>query len=200
MELTKSHWLLLLAVLALTPSAAYAVPCPFTAQRVFTVTPDSGSATCYEYGNGANEMNGFSQDVIIGDPATDWTLIDTDGKDDTPAQSADNGFTVSGVTGGNFSILSSLWDEYLRIAIGFKVGGGGSTPVWAVFELFDEADSGIWSVTRQQGLSHANLYGIVDPNATEDVTAVPEPASLVLVGAGLSLLARRRMRRTKLAA
>ena len=98
-----------------------------------------------------------------------------------------------------------MFDE---LAIGFKVGGGQTSPKWAVFLLPEGETSGFWADAPQQGggLSHANLYGrgvVIDPNCTDtescnpDITEVPEPASLLLMGAGLAVAGKIRNRRKK---
>jgi hypothetical protein len=119
-----------------------------------------------------------------------WTLIDTDS-----SLNADNGFTVTGVgaLSGGFTVASSLWTIWDQIAIGFVVGGGNENfperdPKWAVYLLPDDETSGLWSSTPPQGgnLSHANLYGRDVPG-----TPVPEPASLLLLGSGLTAVVRR---------
>lgn len=94
---------------------------------------------------------------------------------------------VSGLS-GNFNINVLAYTSYDRIAIGFRSQTAQFNPDWAVFELADNTLTGTWSISGQQELTHARLYGFGTP------TAVPEPGSLVLLGLGLSILAVLRRR------
>jgi hypothetical protein len=187
-----------LALIALisAPTFADAAPvfcpeAPAPGERVFTVDTDPDS-TCYAFGEGANDINGNVHDVIIGDPLTDWELID---KDQGEANPLEDWLEVDdlGATSGSFTIHGDAWDAYDRLLIGFKVGGGRQVPFpdWAVFELSSGVLTGDWLIQPNQGsgLSHIILYGMDDD---ETITEVPEPASLLLLGGGLMAAARRR--------
>jgi hypothetical protein len=172
-------------------AAPISVDCPGTAvttDREFTLTTDPGAATCLATGNGPNELNANSFDVMS---AAGWTLIDKD----EASLLLDNWFSVTGMgaNSGTFTIEPAAWDEWGQLAIGFVVGAGQILPKWAVYELPTLETSGLWSNIPQDGagLSHANLYGMGEPD--RDVQAVPEPASLFLFGSGLAV-AMRRMR------
>jgi hypothetical protein len=194
---THVRKLLLLSAMALIiPVASEAAPIsvdcpgtPGTTDREFTLTTDPAGATCLNYGNGANELNANGFDVMV---LAGWTVIDKD-----EAFSADNWFTITGLgaNSGTFSIDPAAWAAWGDIAIGFVVGGGRIDPKWAVFSLPQGETSGFWSDAPPQGgnLSHAILYGKGDPGG-RDITAVPEPATLLLLGSGLTIAARRRMR------
>lgn len=188
--------LLLLSLLSLVmaPVASEAAPisvdCPGTAttvDREFTLTTDPVGAVCLDSGDGANELNGNENDVIL---AAGWTLIDKDQE-----TNSDFGFLLlgQGGTSGSFSIDPSLWSLWDSIAIGFKVGGGQVDPLWAVFVLPEGETEGFWSNAPPQGggLSHSLLYGMGDGGG---ITEVPEPATLLLFGTGLAAAARSRKR------
>ena len=162
---------------------------PSSSDREFTLTTDPLGATCLDFGDDANELNGNDTDVLVADG---WTLIDKD-----EIFSSDNWFTISlGVVSGSFSIDPAAWAAWDQLAIGFVVGGGQIPPKWAAFLLPDDETSGLWANSPNQGgeLSHANLYGRDLRGPTE---VVPEPATLVLFGSGIMAIAagRRRARR-----
>ena len=162
---------------------------PGTIDREFTLTTDPFGATCLDSGDGANELNANASDVLV---AAGWTVIDKD-----EVLSADNWFTVIGLgaTSGTFTIDPLAWSVWDEIAIGFVVGGGQIDPKWAAFELPTGEIAGLWSNAPRHGgeLSHANLYGRGDGGPV--ITAMPEPATLLLLGSGLTIAMRRRRRR-----
>jgi len=117
-----------------------------------------------------------------------WTVID---KDPDATFTHDDWFAVTGVggTAGTFTVSSAAWSAFSQLAIGLVVGGGQTDPKWVVFLLPVGETSGLWSDLPIEGggLSHANLYGIGG-----GITAVPEPATLFMVGSGLAGLVMRR--------
>lgn len=187
--------LILLCLLSvfIVPVSSEALPisvdCPgtaSTADREFTLTTDPLGATCLMAGNNANELNANIHDVLV---AAGWTVID---KDDV--FSTDNWFTVTGIgaMSGSFTIDPAAWAEFDEIAIGFVIGSGQVGPKWAAFELPENETFGYWaqSLTHGGGLSHGNLYGRGDGGP--GITEVPEPATLFLLGSGLTVAARRK--------
>ncbi|KQP23368.1 PEP-CTERM sorting domain-containing protein [Pseudorhodoferax sp. Leaf267] len=155
--------------------------------RDFSVTANS-VVSCLAAG--AGNINGNNDAFQQANPG--WIFVD--GSDNNGG--AHNGWLTgspsltSGLS-GTFTINALAYSTYDRIAIGFKSGEGQLNPDWAVFELADNTFTGTWSISGQQQLSHALLYGIGTP------TLVPEPGSLVLIGLGLAGLAAVARRRTQ---
>ena len=180
------------------PSVGESVPisveCPDSVpstDREFVLTTDPVGATCLGSGSDANDLNANAFDVM---QLAGWTILDKDEAIDTVFAN-DSWFSVTGLgaTSGTFTIDPDAWSAYGQLAIGFVVGGGQIPPKWAVFELPANETDGLWSNSPQQGgaLSHANLYGMTP----RDITAIPEPATLLLLGSGLTVAMRRLRRR-----
>ena len=70
------------------------------------------------------------------------------------------------------------WSTYGTILLAFKSGEGQLDPDWAVFKLAAGTLTGNWSISGDQSLSHANLYG------GDAASPVPEPTSMLLLGTG----------------
>ena len=187
------------SILAAADSAtAGSLTCPGTAStsdREHTLTLPSGTPTGCVTGSGPNDINGSpAQDVFVN---AGWTFLDKD-------QNPDNGtgaipedwlvITGIGASAAHFDLAASAWAAYSEISIGFKVGQ--TSPTWAVFSLPFMTLSGDWSTIPTSGgggLSHVSLYGKPgDPPA-----AVPEPASLLLLGSGLAATATKLRKRRK---
>ena len=111
------------------------------------------------------------------------------GKTDNPGGIPIANFTWSSDIGnddGTYTIGAPLLATYSRFALAVK---DGDTPKWALFFL--TAASGDWHFLTQQGdLSHLSLFAAVG-GTPGTFAAVPEPASLFLLGSGLFFGARR---------
>jgi len=96
---------------------------------------------------------------------------------------------------GTFTIGALLTGLYGQFALGVKDGGD---PKFAIFLLPTGTYTGDWHFNTQQGeLSHFTLYGRgASLREQGDIAAVPEPASIALLGAGLAFGARK-LRRKK---
>ena len=182
------------------------VACPGTAtttDREFSLTATSeiaplgdATVTCYDAGVGNLNDNEFADPAI--DPS--WVLIDKDQTGDAGGGvcADESCLTVTGLgaTSGIFTISSATWGAYNELLLGFKVGaaqGQNIDPDWAAYLLTGGITGGTWSVSDRNGLSHATLWGRFVPD--RDLQVVPEPASLLLVGSGLLVAARRRRRK-----
>ena len=132
----------------------------------------------------------------MADLTDNWTGLGQDslGLNANPADDEDIfgfAFTSDG-DNGTFTISGALglaWDQF---AIGVKDGG---SPMWAIFMLPAGTLVGDWDITSHGGsLSHFALYGRNIPDPDTQIQEVPEPATLLLLGSGLTFAARRRNR------
>ncbi len=131
---------------------------------------------------------------LSGNPKNDPFLLDPIGADYSLAGKSDdedNFFNILFSQDGSWSFDESFWDSNSEGAIGFKFGTGNKPDEWFVFSLISGVSSGSWDFFSQfdqrGGLSHVNLYG--------NSVSVPEPGTLVLLGAGLLLVGLRRPRK-----
>jgi hypothetical protein len=178
--------------LAWTGSASAApVLCPGTpgtGDREFMVdtTP---SATCLAYALGNISGNG--------DAVNDLGLVTLDKSDDGTDGLLQGALSITGAgsTSGTFTISPLAWASYSQLVIAFKAGDGQLDPDWAAFLLLPNASFGTWSISGQQSLSHANLYGGELLGTPRGVPEIPEPTSMLLLGSGLAALAAHRRRR-----
>ena len=165
--------------LGAAPSTEAAI-CGPVGGTTYNVTSAEAIVSCYDLGTGN-----------MSDTLTGYTFID---KDEAPS-ATDAGFSYSSNTNtGTFAIDASVWMTYSTLVVGFKAGN-----TWAQFLLDPTLVSGtldgVYNFQPPQGagLSHAVLWGTGTPTPP---TAVPEPATLLTMGAGLTVLARRLRRRT----
>ena len=167
-------------------AGAVAVSCPgtaSTADREFTLNTTPGSS-CELFGNGPLDPNATFNAYLS---ANSYVLLDK--SDDAGSGALPGSLTFTPPTSGlsgTFSIGSVL--GYTSLLLAMQSGVGILDPDWAVFLL--GATSGSWSISGNQALSHANLYGV------EETTPIPLPAALPLFAGGLGLLGwwRRRKR------
>jgi PEP-CTERM motif-containing protein len=180
----------LAAVCYTAPAGAAAISCKDLDQNYMTM--DSSLVTsCLDAGVG-NIGNGLNDDFLNGSAGAGWLDI---------GDGTFNQLTQDKVSStGTFSFASSLWDDWLSIAIGFKFGTGNQPDEWFVFDLVDGVFSGDWTFIntfdKGGGLSHVEVYGKdTRPPPPPPPSSVPEPATLSLFGLallGLGFATRRR--------
>jgi hypothetical protein len=87
---------------------------------------------------------------------------------------------------GNFTYSNP--NSYTQIAFGIK---DGTFPKWAIFVMPFGDFASNWAIFDRGGYSHGTLF------ATTQAPPIPEPASLILLGSGLSAVAYRLRRRVR---
>ena len=104
----------------------------------------------------------------------------------------------SAQTTGSFSLDSTLWNSWDSLLIGFRFGTGNQPDEWFVYTLKDLVSVGSWTFInvgqRGGGFTNAQLYGSGAKDlVAREVTNVPEPGTISLLGAGLlvGVFARR---------
>jgi len=109
---------------------------------------------------------------------------------------------TSAQTTGSFSLDSTLWNSWDSLLIGFRFGTGNQPDEWFVYTLKDLVSVGSWTFInvgqRGGGFTNAQLYGSGAKDlVAREVTNVPEPGTISLLGAGLlvGVFAQRRLRR-----
>lgn len=179
-----------IALVASGGDKANAVSCPGTAvttDREFSVDTTPASS-CHDSGLG-NEIGLDVEGRLLIDKYED-TQVDgnQDGLDDNTEDGLmDGALTIVGTntTSGTFAIVAPGFFDLLLV---LKSGNGVLDPDWAAFLL--GALTGDWSISGNQALSHASIYGRVFDNAV-----IPLPPAVILFGTalvGMTILGRRR--------
>jgi hypothetical protein len=153
-----------------------------SAQRTATLDP----ALQCEMGTG----NPQAGDILAHYPPDPWTRSDA-----LSFTFTSGGFDANAVT-GTWTIASSFWSAFGEAVVSIHIGNGQGDPDYFAWLISPNATSGTLSYTRLSGggggFSNIALWGRGTP------TSVPEPAALVLLGAGLlAVAAQRRLRRKK---
>lgn len=183
---------------------AASVSCP--GARVFEVTTTLDS-TCLATGVGnlSGNSTGSNPDPFLSSTeGTGYVLIDKSDDTDPTEHPNPTGLDPDAFTGsdplttglsGSFSFSIDPLLSFSSIAIAFKSGQGQLDPDWAVFLLPAGITSGTWSISGQQALSHANLYGIVGANGTNGTVPLPATGLLLLGALGGFGIARRKRKK-----
>ena len=94
------------------------------------------------------------------------------------------------------ALIAPAGKIYTDLILAFKTGGNKkSISVWAAFLLPDGVQSGTWSTTGTNGLSHVNLYGRLIDAPPPPPSPVPLPATALLLVGGIGALAGMRRRK-----
>ena len=180
------------------PAAAGSITCGGVS-RSFTL----GDATLCTQGVSANP-NGALINSLGGAWTGSWEMegeLTAGGTDDLFTATLTSGTFGAGDVSGSWAINPLFWTAWGKAVISVHVGEGGGDPDWWLF-LVEPGDlTGPWSYAINSGsgggLSNIKLWGSGSSN--QQVIANPEPATLMLLGSGLTGLAfhLRRRRRTR---
>jgi hypothetical protein len=187
----KKKMVLIAIGVALLFGASHVLAAPVVCQvetNNHMIIDSSQVVACLDAGTG-NLSGNVANDGFLDGVGSDWEVL---GKSDEAPNVYNVSFTQDNGT-GTWSFDPSAWDDFGEIAIGFKFGTGGTADEWFVYSVVSGVSSGNWEFVNLGGtgggLSHMTLYGKRDP------TTVPEPSTLLLLGAGLvglGILRRRR--------
>lgn len=159
-----------------------------------TGTQGSAAAVCLAYGDQTNIGQGGGNDGFLYPVPGDTHVV-------TPYNPADYtlvgqfGFDQGGQASGTYTFNGVANTQYV---LGVS---DGTQPKWAAFLLPLNDFDGTWTITGGRSLSHLVLYrGPTTGSSSggaDGQELVPEPASLLLLGSGLSAMAMRVRRRKR---
>ncbi len=165
---------------ALPVMAAKPPPLPCSLGDVSSSVACIGAVNANDSASWLNDNNAFGFD--------DWIFAERD--EGVPVETIDVGLTITPpVTGnalsGTWSLDSDIFSRYEHVVLSLKAGNA-----FSLYLLSGDFTSGSWNIEdwTGNGLSHSSVY-------VRNLTAVPLPAAVWLLGSGLlglMTLTRRR--------